>query len=177
MIYRFFSLIVLFFVIGQIDAQSINNITIDPDLDTEILIGRVDETGLTQDVFVSNWEDRYLVYIPDKVAAKKIKKFFRKNKDLSIIVFFGSWCGDSQEHLPDFVKLAHQTKMKNVTYFALNRQKNMDDLDFIQLDNYQIEKVPTFIVFQNNKEIGRIIETPKISLEKDILKILESHFK
>jgi hypothetical protein len=36
-----------------------------------------------------------------------------------------------------------------------------------------IERVPTFIVYKNNLEIGRIIETPEETLEKDLSKIVE----
>jgi hypothetical protein len=38
---------------------------------------------------------------------------------------------------------------------------------------YDVERVATFIVYRNGREIGRIIESPGISLEKDLLKILQ----
>jgi len=34
--------------------------------------------------------------------------------------------------------------------------------------------VPTFIVFYKNKEVGRIVENPKISLERDLLQLLQN---
>ena len=37
-------------------------------------------------------------------------------------------------------------------------------------ESYQINRVPTAIIYRNNKEIGRIIETPKKTLEKDLFK-------
>jgi thiol-disulfide isomerase/thioredoxin len=145
----------------------------DPDLDKEILMGEVNEVGLSDPIFVEDWQDSYDVYLPDRVVARKLKKIFRKNKDISIKVFMASWCGDSKQHLPHFVKLVHKTKLKNVSYYALNRQKQMDDLDFIGLSSFEIERVPTFIVYKGGKEIGRIVETPKVSLEKDILNICQ----
>ncbi|MEJ2614863.1 MAG: hypothetical protein P8Z35_07895 [Ignavibacteriaceae bacterium] len=36
----------------------------------------------------------------------------------------------------------------------------------------KIELVPTIIFYKDEKELGRIVETPNDSLEKDILKIL-----
>jgi hypothetical protein len=56
-------------------------------------------------------------------------------------------------------------------------------LSFIGVDNaknspveeYQslnIQKVPTFIIYKNNIEAGRIIENPVTSLEQDIVNIL-----
>jgi thioredoxin-related protein len=37
---------------------------------------------------------------------------------------------------------------------------------------FQIKKTPTFVFLRNQKEIGRIVEMPEISLEADLLKIL-----
>jgi hypothetical protein len=33
--------------------------------------------------------------------------------------------------------------------------------------------VPTFVLLEKNKEIGRIVETPQVSIGQDILNILE----
>ena len=38
----------------------------------------------------------------------------------------------------------------------------------------KVINTPTFIVFKNNIEIGRIIERPSMSLEKDLSNILKS---
>ena len=41
-----------------------------------------------------------------------------------------------------------------------------------EVEGYEIEYVPTLIFYREQKEIGRIIETPELSLEEDILAIL-----
>jgi hypothetical protein len=41
-----------------------------------------------------------------------------------------------------------------------------------EYDSLHIERVPTFIIYKNNIEAGRIIENPVTSLEQDILDIL-----
>ncbi len=164
-------IIILALIVVQIQAQSINQKLIDPDLDREILLGEVNEEGLKDAIFVEDWQDRYDIYLPDRVVTRKLKKIFRKNKDIHIKVFLATWCGDSQQHLPDFVKLTHKTKLGNTQYYALNRQKEMDDLDVINLSSFRIERVPTFIIYKKDEEIGRIIEAPSVSLEKDIYEI------
>lgn len=156
----------------QIQAQEINQIMVDPDLDREILIGLVDEKGLSQSIFVEDWEDRVDIYYPDKVATKNLKKYLKKNKDVYILVFFASWCGDSEEHMPDFVKLSKEVKMRNVVYYALNREKTMPNM---QKEKYEIEFVPTFVVYRGAHEIGRIVESPELSLEKDLWKIMSEN--
>lgn len=154
----------------HVQSQEINQIIMDPDLEREILLGEVNESGLSESVFLMDWEDRVDIYAPDKAITKKLKKYFKKNADVNIVVFFASWCGDSKEHMPDFVKLAHKANIKNVSYYALSRAKSMPAMDE---EKYQIEYVPTFIVYRGDQEIGRIVETPEVSLEKDLWKIFD----
>ena len=44
-----------------------------------------------------------------------------------------------------------------------------------ETEGLNIEKVPTFIFYKNGIEIGRIIESPEKSIEKDFLKILNGN--
>ncbi len=166
--YKIFTLIALLMVLGS-SAQEINKVMVDPDIELEILIGVMDISGLQNPLFVENWPIAMDEYTPDQEAVKKLKKYFRKHKDVRMEVFFGSWCGDSKEQLPLFVKLAHKAKIKRVEYMALNRKKTLPEKD---ISKFGIEFVPTFIVFKDDVELGRIIETPVVSLEKDLVKIL-----
>jgi thiol-disulfide isomerase/thioredoxin len=150
-------------------AQEINKTMMDPDLEKEVLIGVIDTKGLQNNIFVEDWKLAQDEYTPDKVTVKNLKKYFRSNKDVQIKAFFASWCGDSKEHMPHFVKLAKKARIKNVDYIALSRKKELPNED---ITAYNIEFVPTLIVYKEGKELGRIIETPENSLEKDLLKIL-----
>ena len=62
-------------------------------------------------------------------------------------------------------------KNENITYISLNRDKQVPEMDFSHLD---IKKVPTMIFYRGDKEIGRIIESPVQSLEKDICKLINN---
>jgi hypothetical protein len=90
---------------------------------------------------------------------------------LSFLIFAGSWCSDTKLELPRFLKVID----------TLNLGKNPLDMYFLDLNKkskfvtpsvYNISLVPTFVVLRAGKEIGRIEETPKESIEKDVLKIL-----
>lgn len=170
--YKIFTFIIISLAFFSGKAQEINQVKTDPLIEAEIFLGPMNETGLAQPLFVENWNDRVDQYIPDKVWTKKIRKYLKRNPEVSIIVFFASWCGDSKEHMPDFVKLAHQAKMKKVNYYALDRKKTMPGMD---MEKYGIEYVPTFIVYNGGLEIGRIVESPAFSLEKDLWEILENN--
>jgi hypothetical protein len=43
---------------------------------------------------------------------------------------------------------------------------------YIHVKVWQITAVPTFIVLRNGREIGRIVETPTPTLEKQLLQIV-----
>ena len=58
---------------------------------------------------------------------------------------------------------------KHLTMIAVNRSKETPDN--LQ-EGYNITNVPTFIFFKKGKEIGRFVEYPRESLEKDVLKIV-----
>jgi len=49
---------------------------------------------------------------------------------------------------------------------AVNSSKEAGLIDLV---NYSIQKVPTFIIYRRGHEVGRIIETPFTTLENDLL--------
>jgi hypothetical protein len=54
---------------------------------------------------------------------------------------------------------------------GINREKECP-FDKKECKNWDIKFVPTFIVFKENLEVGRIIESPQKSIEEDLLKIM-----
>lgn len=93
--------------------------------------------------------------------------------DFRIEVYFGAWCGDSKEQLPYFKKIVEKSTLlqqAEMFYYGCDRDKKAGDID---ISEAKIEYVPTFIFILNNKEIGRIVESPLETLELDILKILK----
>ena len=95
-------------------------------------------------------------------------------KDVQIKVFMGTWCGDSQLHVPQFFHIMDELGYETNTNFELitmSEQKTTSDgLE----KKYDIKRVPTFIFYKGGVELNRIVESPKISLEQDILDILQS---
>ncbi|MFT4575955.1 MAG: thiol-disulfide isomerase/thioredoxin [Polaribacter sp.] len=111
------------------------------------------------------YSDRYTV---DKKVAKKIKKGL---KNITIKAFMGTWCGDSKRETPKFYKLLSLAKfnLENLEMITVNRGKKTPD--HLQ-KGFDIKRVPTFIFYKKGEEIGRFVERPRETLEKDILKIL-----
>lgn len=96
-----------------------------------------------------------------------------KWNNIEIIIFMGTWCSDSRREVPRFYDILNASKypVNSVFIMGLDRKKRST----IYEDNIMnIELVPTIIIFRNTVEIGRIVETPTETLEKDLKKILET---
>jgi thiol-disulfide isomerase/thioredoxin len=90
---------------------------------------------------------------------------------LSVKIVMGTWCPDSRREVPRFMRVLKETGFPadKVTLIGV------DNVKFSPIDNYDglgIERVPTFILYKNNVEAGRIIENPVTSLEQDMVNIL-----
>lgn len=94
-------------------------------------------------------------------------------RDVEVLVFFGTWCGDSKREVPHFFRIADDAGIDSarIRLFGLDRSKKSPD-GFS--NSYGIERVPTFIFLKHGSEIGRITEKPQASLEADMLTILAS---
>ena len=84
----------------------------------------------------------------------------------------GTWCPDTQRELPGFYRVLDHLGF-NEAYMQVIYVNTLKKAPGIDLESSEIERVPTFIFFREGLEIGRIIESPVESLEKDLLKILQ----
>lgn len=116
------------------------------------------------DWFTYNYDD----YTADEETINSLEPLLKK---VTIKAFMGTWCGDSQEQTPVFYKILDATKFnyKNLELITVNEDKKTPDN--LQ-EGYDIERVPTFIFYENGKEIGRFVEYPRESVEADMLKIV-----
>ncbi|MBN1650362.1 MAG: thioredoxin family protein [Bacteroidales bacterium] len=160
----------LLFLYSGLQAQELNKVIIDPDLNREILVGWVDRAGISSKDYLSNEQQKMDAYQADAEAISYLKEAFSADKSLRILVVFGTWCGDSKMNVPDFFKVADLAQISNVKYLAVNRKKNANGVDMSKM---HIERVPTFIVYRGDNEIGRIIENPNYTLENDLVAILK----
>lgn len=164
------TLLILFPVI--MFGQKFNKKDIDPKKGNEILIGRCTREGFStiNSNFDSIYKAEYANYITDKETIARLKEAI---KEVKIVLVLGTWCGDSKEWVPRFMKVMDEIDfpMKKIKMISVNREKKAGKPDITSLG---IERVPTFIFYRNRKEIGRIIEVPADIIEKDILRIVSA---
>jgi thiol-disulfide isomerase/thioredoxin len=107
-------------------------------------------------------------YTPDASFVKTIQG---KTGEVKVLLFLGTWCGDSKREVPRFFKLMDQAGIteSQVEIIALDRSKK--DAEGLT-EKWAVKYVPTFIFIKDGVELGRIVETPKDSLEANIASIL-----
>ena len=107
-------------------------------------------------VFKVGYDD----YVPSEV--KELK-----DDNVKVVIFFGTWCHDSKREIPKALKIFNDIGIndKNIELIAVGLDKK-EHLG--RASKLNLVYTPTLIFFRGSKEIGRIIEKPVISLEKDI---------
>lgn len=139
----------------------------------KIIYGPCLISDLKQAPYASWFTTGFDAYVPDQLAMDQLKKI--SYRDVTIEVFFGSWCGDSKRELPRALKVlsAAAVPEKQIKLIGLGGTDSI----YKQSPNGEekgkgIYRVPTFIIYRNGKELGRINEFPVYTFERDLLTIL-----
>ena len=166
---RQFNLILLFIFSLISFAQDYNTIITDDESEKAMLIGYSTREAFNDTNFSDWWNEEYDIYEVDVETTEEIKSGF---EDLEIKLVMGTWCSDSRREVPRFYKILDEMEYpsENISLINVNREKvGLAD----EVDGLEIHFVPTFIFYRNNEEIGRIVEMPYESLEKDMLEIVK----
>jgi len=100
---------------------------------------------------------------------------FKKNASkFQVIIFGGTWCDDTQNLLPVFYRLVDKSSFpdSSITLIGVDRAKTT----LYNFHNaFHITDVPTFIVMQDGKEIGRVVEYGKYGqIDKELGEIVSA---
>jgi thiol-disulfide isomerase/thioredoxin len=150
-------------------AQNLNKKTQDPTKNKLVMMNQCTRDSLTNfPEFKTMYDSQYPSYNPDSTTISKLKPVA---EGLKLTIVLGTWCGDSKLQVPHFLKVLDQTGVqeKDITFICVDGHKKAENG---LIDNLNIERVPTFIVTKKGKELGRIIESPKDTLENDFLTIV-----
>jgi hypothetical protein len=131
-----------------------------------VITGYLQQTTFQQ-AWAVDWLAQANAYSPDSQTIEKIRSL-ASDKKISCRVSLGTWCSDSRQHVPAMLKIADLTGI-DCEFWGIDRDKKCPWPD---CSGWNIEFVPTFEIFSQRRLIGRIVETPSVSLETDILAIL-----
>jgi len=118
---------------------------------------------------VPEWQELVASYIPKPEIIEKLKSV---NKEIQVEIFMGCWCPDCRQHVSAYFKIMElaDNPFISTSYIGIPREREARK-ELIQGKN--IVRIPTFIIYFQNQEIGRIIETPAKSVEEDLIEIIE----
>jgi len=163
--------LVFTFFISAASAQQAYKVQYDS-LGNKVLVGPINEKVLANDSAFMWFFTGVNRYQPDTAWIKYIS-YYRDSFD--VVAFVGTWCPDSKRMLPEFyrVMMASSYPMSRIKLYGLDRQlKGEGGAE----ETYGVNKVPSFILLRNGKEIGRITDHVQRSMEADIVSILQHAF-
>jgi tetratricopeptide (TPR) repeat protein len=137
------------------------------------LLGVCSSGELEKEPYATWFKPAFEAYTPNPEIINQLKKNINK---FSFKIVFGTWCGDSKRELPRMIKILrtagvseNQLQLIGV-YDSMAVYKQAPNREEKGLHVY---RVPTFIVYQKGKEVGRINEYAVETLERDLLKIIQ----
>jgi hypothetical protein len=154
------------------EAQTIYNLEVKDKNGNLLLLGKSTRERLQQAPYDSWFNSTYNDYLIDSATANQLKSMLKGKR---FQIFMGTWCGDSRREVPRIYKLldycgipASQIELINVDYHdsAYKQSPTHEERGL------QIHRVPDLLVYEKNKELGRVVESPVTSWEKDLLAIL-----
>ncbi len=151
-------------------------------------------TGFGQKYYVDEkGENIHLwgVFSPEKLLTKNYQEWYNVSvdnydfdlqpfdqvkglEDLKVQIFLGTWCGDSKNWVPKFIELWDTLGLAkdNIELVALHHESSLyKQGPSGEEKGMNIHRVPTFVFYRDEKEIGRIVEQPINSLEIDLAQI------
>ena len=135
------------------------------------LVGEVGIAEFQQQPYKQCFDKNYSVHAIDLEILEDLQSLLT---DVSITVFMGTWCHDSQREVPALLKILDAISFDKNRLRIIALSLNKDTPGKIETD-FGIKRTPTIIFSRNQKEIGRFVEYSQKSLEQDIRAILKDH--
>lgn len=133
-----------------------------------IIIGTQKRSTLEREPYNRWFDISYKEHTLDTLTINTIKEQLAQTH---ITLFMGTWCEDSQRETPAFFKILDLAGIDASTIQLITVNEDKDQPEEL-VAGKDITNVPTIIFQKDGQELGRIVEYPIESLEKDMQKIL-----
>ena len=133
------------------------------------LLGYFNQSRLTSMPYSEWYLKGFSEYSYNEGVVQKLREINTDNLNIKIVM--GTWCPDSRREVPRFMRVLDGWVFPSgkIQFIGVDNQKLSPVGEY---EGLGIQRIPTFIIYKNNIEAGRIIENPTTSLEQDILNIL-----
>ncbi|MBW3140880.1 thioredoxin family protein [Ferrimonas balearica] len=89
-----------------------------------------------------------------------------------LVVIVGTWCPDCHRETPRLAKILAEANNPNLSVKYIGIDRSRTDPEGLAAQ-YDFQRIPTVLVFQEGEEQGRIVERPTSeTLEQDLINIL-----
>ncbi|MEL7119510.1 MAG: tetratricopeptide repeat protein [Bacteroidota bacterium] len=135
------------------------------------LCGPFSISDLSKDSLFAKW---YTESYNEFELSRKNNDWISELKETQVDIYMGTWCGDSKEWVPKFVKLWDELGLSRsqLNFIALyDGEERYKQGPNGEEKGKNIHRVPTFIFKRQNEEYARIVESPRNSLEVDVAQI------
>ena len=152
------------------DAQAKTfEISTDKENGKKVLKGFLNRSDIETDTSFKWFQENYVLGQADALAVAAFQKNAAK---FQMIVFFGTWCHDSQNLLPVFYRLADRSGYPPDNIALIGVDRKLTTLNNLPAA-FKITHTPTFIVMKDGKEIGRVVEYGKYGqIDKELGEIV-----
>jgi hypothetical protein len=126
---------------------------------------------LTRDVLfekLPDWRAVAEAYQPKPDCVEKLRA---QAREVRVEIYLGTWCPDSKAHVSEYFKVMELAEAPAIRTVCIGIPRDKAQ----RAPYYQgkdIVRLPTFVVFVDGREAGRIVETPERSVEEDLVRIL-----
>jgi dipeptidyl aminopeptidase/acylaminoacyl peptidase/thiol-disulfide isomerase/thioredoxin len=126
------------------------------------------------------WNEEYFTYEPDQRLKADLARYL---KDVQVKCVIGTWCSDCRREIPRLWRVLEEVgyPVSSVKMYAVASSRFTRDMpipaDVLNWSDtikkfYKVDSVATIIFTRNGVELGRIVESPEITLEEDMLNIV-----
>lgn len=158
--------LLLVFICMNTKAQDFKKVV---DGEDTLYVGKINFDVLEQESAFTWFNQPAKKYKPNKKAINYLKANLYKYK---LVTVLGTWCSDSHDLVPKLYKVlnASEYPLSEHIMIAVDlEKKGMSGEE----EEYDIHHVPTFILYKNHKEVGRIVESVNTSVEEDLMAIIK----
>lgn len=137
---------------------------------TKVLIGRVPRAVIEEDSAFVWFRTGYARYTLESAQLAFLQT---RSSELRFVLVLGTWCSDSKFEVPRMFKVLDSLNIPSarIDIYGVDRMKKSDGNETAA---FAIVKVPTLIVYNGEKEIGRIVEKPRETIETDLGNMLRT---
>jgi thiol-disulfide isomerase/thioredoxin len=115
------------------------------------------------------YEENFAAYSPDSERVAVLREV---DTPTELVAIVGTWCPDCHRETPRLAKILEEAGNPNITVRYIGIDRSRSDPEGLSMA-YEFERIPTIIVHQGGEEIGRIVESPEVTLEHDLVRILQ----